>query len=78
MNPGTTRFLLAWLVLGVILSETGAFPIGNWAHGGGAAWGLAAGFAANTRWRYPLWIGLGLATAALVYVVTTGWVAWKP
>lgn len=77
MNPGTTRLLIAWLVLGVILSETGAFPIGNWAHGGGLAWGLAAGFAANARWRIPLWIVLGLVTAGLVVAVHSGWRTWS-
>jgi len=76
MDTRTTRFLLAWLVLCVILTQTGAFPIGNWAHGGGAAWGVAAGFASRGRFRF-LWMGLlTLATAGLVLWVMQGRVYW--
>ena len=68
--------LLIWLVIGVVLSETGTLPIGNWAHGGGGAWGVAAGLASRSRHRV-LWLAvLGLATAGLLAWVMAGKVYW--
>ena len=61
------------LVVGVILSETGTLPIGNWAHGGGAAWGLVAGVASGARWRRIGVPALALATAGLA-----AWAATSP
>ncbi len=76
MNPRTARFLGAWLVIGVVLSEIGSFPIGNWAHGGGLAWGLAAGFAQRSKHKMALWGLLAAATIAAVVVVTRGYITW--
>jgi membrane associated rhomboid family serine protease len=77
MNRATIRTLLAWLVIGVILSEARVLAIGNWAHGGGLVWGLLAGAAYGTRWQWPGWIALGLATAGLVAAVASGRVYWN-
>ena len=76
MNPRTARFLGAWLVIGVVLSEMGSLPIGNWAHGAGLVWGLAAGYAQRSKYRFALWGLLGAATVAAVMLVTRGVIYW--
>ena len=68
MGPRTVSVLLLWFVVGVVLTETGAMGIGNWAHGAGAVWGWLLGAAYAHRLRRPLValvIALGVAAIAL-------------
>ena len=76
MNPRTTRFLLAWLVVCVVLTEMKVLMIGNWEHGTGVAWGLAAGFGAQGKYRYVWLTLLGLGTAGIVGLVMNGTYFW--
>jgi membrane associated rhomboid family serine protease len=46
MNRRTLNFLAMWFVLCIVLTATGTWRIGNWAHGAGAVWGFLAGHAA--------------------------------
>ena len=36
----SVRILIAWLLLGIVFSQVGAFPVSNWSHAAGAVWGL--------------------------------------
>ncbi len=70
MNPSTARMLGAWLVICFVLPMN----IGNWAHTGGLAWGLGAGWLSHQRpaVRWPGTAVLALATLAAAYWVSTG------
>jgi GlpG protein len=73
MNPNNARMLGAWFVICIVITE---WNIGNWAHGGGLAWGLAAGWASLQRVRLPWYAVLGLVTVAAAVVVSTGQRVW--
>lgn len=69
MNERMVRWIVTMLVIGVILTETGRMPIGNWAHGGGLALGYLTGLAmANPKRR--LWVPLCGAFAVLLMVAS--------
>ncbi len=87
MNPGMVNALVGWFILCVILTQMGSLPIANWAHGGGAVWGLAAGYAVGSRHR-RVWIpvlavltvGLMLAAQFVAFgeraVLRAEWLRW--
>jgi membrane associated rhomboid family serine protease len=52
MDQRFKNLLLTWLVIGVVLSQTGTLPIGNWAHGGGLVSGYVLGVLADGRRRW--------------------------
>ena len=59
--------LIMWLFVGVILSQTGTLPIGNWAHGGGLVSGYLIGVLADGKRRWQPWAaGLGLLVVLVV------------
>jgi GlpG protein len=70
MNPSTSRILGVWWVLCWVLP----LNIGNWAHTGGIAWGLAAGWLSLKRApvRYPGLAALGAVTVFAAWLVSTG------
>ncbi len=75
LNERTAKFLAAWLVICVVLTELHVFNIGNWAHGAGAAWGLAAGWVTLHRRRklfVPLFAALTIALVALTPLLSFG------
>jgi GlpG protein len=66
MNRRTINILVVWFFLCIVLTAMGIWNIANWAHGGGALWGWAAGQAllhARRRILVPL---MALATVAFV------------
>jgi membrane associated rhomboid family serine protease len=66
MNRRTLNFLLMWFVLCIVLTESGTWNVGNWAHGAGAAWGYLAGEAVRHRLR-RLWVPVAIVlTVALI------------
>jgi len=69
MNPYTARMLGAWFVICIVLPS---MNIANWAHGGGLAWGLAAGWISTQRNAKALYALLAVATLAAVLLVSTG------
>ncbi|MFV1958021.1 MAG: rhomboid family intramembrane serine protease, partial [Planctomycetota bacterium] len=69
MTPYTTRLLGAWFVICILIPS---MNIANWAHGGGIAWGLAAGWASTQRRPAPWHALLWAATLAAVLFVSTG------
>jgi membrane associated rhomboid family serine protease len=67
MNPATVNSFLLWFVLCIVASQSGAIPIANTAHAGGAVWGLAAGFATRSP-RRRLWLpALAVATLGIAF-----------
>ena len=72
MHEGIARFLAFWFVLCIALTATGTMAIANWAHGGGALFGLAAGWISTQQRPWPWRILLGVATAGLVAAVHFG------
>jgi membrane associated rhomboid family serine protease len=66
MNQRTINYLLMWFVLCIVLTQMGSWNVANWAHGGGALWGWAAGHA-SLHAKRRLWVPLlGVATVLLV------------
>ncbi len=72
LNERTAKFLATWLVICVVITQLEVlnFRIGNWAHGMGAAWGLAAGWVTLHPRRRIL--------TPLLVVVTIGLIALIP
>ena len=73
MHDGMIRWILTMLVLGIILSASGRYPVDNWAHGVGLGMGLLAGWAFQQRLRAVYLLGCVLLGAA--FVVTSVFVA---
>jgi GlpG protein len=66
MNPRTANALIAWFLFCIVLTMSGSLGVANWAHGGGAVWGYAAGAATRTSRRRIAIPLFALATAAAV------------
>jgi membrane associated rhomboid family serine protease len=67
-DAGTVRLMLIWFVLCIVLTETGAMPVANVAHGAGLLFGVLYGLALfdrRNRWR---WRGLAILATLLVLV----------
>jgi len=67
-DAGTVRLMLIWFVLCIVLTETGAMPVANVAHGAGLLFGVLYGLALfdrRNRWR---WRGLAILATVLVLV----------
>ncbi len=88
MHPGMVNALLGWFVICVILTEMGSLPVANWAHGGGAVWGLAAGYATGSSHRrvwipvlVVLTVGLVLASQYVAFgeraAFREEWLRWR-
>ena len=72
MNPYTARMLGMWFVICILIPS---LNVANWAHGGGLAWGLAAGWASTQQKPVPWYVALGAATIAAAWWVSTGHIA---
>lgn len=77
VNRAFVNSLAANLVLMIVLTEAGSMRISHVGHGGGLAWGFAAGLAARSRRPLPGWALLVAATVVLLllpsYVEPLGW-----
>ncbi len=69
LNERTARFLATWFVICIVITQLGMFPIGNWAHGFGALFGLAAGWASLHKKR-RMYVPL-LAAVTIALIVAT-------
>jgi len=74
MTRRTINWLVTWFVICIVLTETGRLNIGNWAHGGGLAFGLLVGYAAGDR-RRRVWMPL-LSVLTLALLVGSPHVAF--
>jgi membrane associated rhomboid family serine protease len=66
MGPRNTMTLIVWFFVCIILTNQAGWRVGNWAHGAGAVWGLAAGYATASPRRKILVPAVALLTIAIV------------
>jgi membrane associated rhomboid family serine protease len=75
VDAQTAGLFVAWFILCILLTRSGALHVGNFAHGAGATFGALAGLAvAVPRWRPAL---ATLTGAALALALLAG-TLWRP
>jgi membrane associated rhomboid family serine protease len=75
MSWPTVPIFVGWFFFCIVLTLSGALPIGNIAHGAGWALGVMFGLAVAQRWRWPALAGI--ASSILVLALGIGWL-WRP